>query len=187
MNSTEKISVFVADHRSAVLTGLYQWFDSQERYRVIGGAQNVDQLFAALSQRPSDLIVMSSDLFDNDFVVLRELRRCLPYVPILIFTTIDEANALRTVQSAGATGIISAKDEMKDFERVCSRVLSGAPGVMSQRVAAICGSAPVEEAPAPELVLRVEEAVRSFGANPPYQGVRISVRPGTQRADSRQQ
>jgi two-component system, NarL family, captular synthesis response regulator RcsB len=193
MNLTEKISVFVADHRSAVLTGLHEWFDSQERYRVLGGADNLHPLFQTLSQQPCDLLVMSSELCGDDFAVLRELKRCLPHVPIVVFTAITDGAALRTLQAAGATGVVSVLDEMKDFERVCSRVLSGAPGVMSQRIAGLCEGAPViapDIAPAsmPEPASEpAPEPARSFDTNQLYRGVRMSVRAAAPHADSRQQ
>jgi two-component system, NarL family, captular synthesis response regulator RcsB len=185
MSHTEKITVFVADQRSAVLTGLYQWFDSQERYRPIGRAADVHQMFGALSQQASDLIVMGDNLCGEGFYILRELRRCLPHVPIVVFTSIDEPHALRALQAAGATGIISADDEMKDFERVCSRVMSGAPCVMSHRVAALCDEAPLPEPePAPQIA-PPPEPLRSFDTLPLYRGVRVSVSPVVPRTDSR--
>jgi two-component system, NarL family, captular synthesis response regulator RcsB len=187
MSHPEKITVFVADHRSAVLTSLYQWFDSQERYRPIGRAADVHQLFSALSQQASDLVVMGDHLCGDGFAFLRELRRCLPHVPIVVFTSINDPHALRALQAAGATGIISADDEMKDFERVCSRVLSGAPSVMSHRVAALCDEV-AEPVPALEPEPQPEPPpppLPSFDTTP-YRGVRVSVSSVVPRTDSRQ-
>jgi DNA-binding NarL/FixJ family response regulator len=160
-----RIKVVIADDQPAVLSGLRRWFASRERYRVSGSARDAAQLLEKMARQGGDLIVMNGDLDAssragaNDFALLRTVRERYPDVPVVVFCADTDASTLRALQSAGAAGIVSKQEEMRDLERVCDRVLSGATGVVSRRVAAMFQTA------------------RTFDTPPMYGHVRLSVKP----------
>jgi two-component system, NarL family, captular synthesis response regulator RcsB len=186
MNFTDKIKATLADPRLPVLRELHDWFASHERYCVVGCAQDAPALLDSLTRDRGDLVVAGSELLGADFDVLRELRRRHPDLPVVVYTSIADGRALRAMQLAGATGLIGANDGMRDFERVCSRVMSGATSVMSKRIAASCEAAPVEvvetaQAPGethtePQVETRSVPAP-SFGLAGAYGSVQITVKP----------
>jgi DNA-binding NarL/FixJ family response regulator len=169
MKREHKISIVVADDRPVVLYGLQSWFESHERFRVTACVKSADQLLARLRTASYDLIVLGCGLegcHADDFALLRELRRTFPDTPVVIFTDETDPDALLDMQRAGASGLVSPRDEARAFERVCERVLSGAVKVLSPRIAS-CGDA--------------TGAAVSFDAAPDYDGVRMSIRPFNSR------
>ncbi|WP_244829968.1 response regulator transcription factor [Caballeronia sp. TF1N1] len=161
MTPIYKINIVIADDQPVVLLGLQSWFEARGRYRVAATARNAAQLFTKLERTGGDLIVMDC-AFEGapggEFPLLRMVRERFPDVPVVAFTQETEPNTLFAMQEAGAAGIVSKCDEMREMERVCQRALSGATGIVSRRIAAYCNTA------------------RSFDINPSYRDVRVSVK-----------
>jgi DNA-binding NarL/FixJ family response regulator len=164
MKRENKIRIVVADDRPVVLYGLQSWFESHERFQVSACVRTDDQLLARLNAAHYDVIVLSGGMEGSsadDFALLRALRRTFPKTPVVIFTAATGAQAIAAIRRAGATGLVSEREEARAFERVCERVLSGAHGVVSARIASYCEAA---------------DAVDSSHAIPDYYGVRMRVR-----------
>ncbi|WP_277188991.1 response regulator [Caballeronia sp. BR00000012568055] len=159
MTRTNKIKVVVASDQPVVLSGLQNWFDTHERYRVSVCAPNAELLLSRLEHAAGELIVMACtiDSSSEAWPVMREARRRSPDAPIVVLTLQTDAHQLRAIHTAGAAGIVSKHDDVRELERVCSRVLSGMTQVMSKSVAALC------------------DAARSFDGAA-YRGVRLTVK-----------
>ncbi|SAK63868.1 two-component system, response regulator [Caballeronia catudaia] len=163
MMRENKIEIVFADDRPVVLYGLQSWFESHERIRVTACVRNTDQLVARLKSARYDLIVLSGGIEGscaNDFAPLRALRQAFPDTPVVTFTEATDSRTLTHMQRAGAAGLVSARDEARVFERVCERVLSGAQGAASPRVASYCDAG---------------ARAGSFCASPGYRDVRLRV------------
>jgi len=164
MKRKDKISIVVADDRPVVLYGLQRWFEAHERFRVTACVRNADQLLARLTAASYDVIVLGCGLEGSradDFALLRELRRSFRETPVVVFTEETDAHTLFDMQHAGASGLVSPREEARAFERVCERVLSGAEKIVSPRIASCCNAA---------------ASTVSFDASPDYDRVRVSVR-----------
>lgn len=164
MKRTDKISIVVADDRPVVLYGLQSWFEAHERFRVTACVKNAGQLLARLKAAHHDVIVLGRGLegsHADDFALLRQLRRSFPETPVVVFTEETDAHTLVDMQHAGASGLVSPREEARAFERVCERVLSGAEKIVSPRIASCCNAA---------------GSTASFDAAPDYEPVRMSVR-----------
>ncbi|WP_250516120.1 response regulator [Caballeronia sp. INDeC2] len=163
MKREYKISIVVADDRPVVLYGLQSWFEEHERFRVTACVRNADQLLARLKAASHDMIVLGCGLegsYAHDFAFLRELRRTFPATPVIVFTDKTDAHTLSDIQRAGASGLVSPREEARAFERVCERVLSGAEKIVSPRIASYCNAA---------------GAAVSFDTAPDYGGLRPNV------------
>ncbi|VXB00429.1 Response regulator receiver protein [Burkholderia sp. 8Y] len=142
MVRTDKIRLVVADEQPAIVLGLQSWFEARERYRVVASATGAQQLLLKLRDASSELVIVGCPLSldaraaGDRFGILRALRECVPHTPIVALTRDTDPLAVRAMQRAGADGIASTRDELKDFGRVCERVLSGVTGVLSRRIAA---------------------------------------------------
>ncbi|SAK49770.1 two-component system, response regulator [Caballeronia temeraria] len=159
-----KISIVVADNRPVVLSGLQSWFESHERLRVAACVTAVDQLLPTLNAANYDVIVLSCAIAGSHagcLSLLRELRRTFPDTPVVALTDEIDAHALADIQRAGAAGLVSMRENVREFERVYERALSGATQIVSPRIAAYCDPA---------------GATVSFDTAPNYHGVRVSVR-----------
>lgn len=159
MKRTNKIKVVVASDQPVVLSGLQKWFDTRERYRVSASASNAALLLSRLERAAGELIVMACtiDSSSEAWPVLREVRRRSPDAPIVVLTSQTDPYQFRAMHAAGAAGIVSKHDDVRELDRVCSRVLSGMTQVMSKSVAALC------------------DAARSFDGAA-YRGVRLTVK-----------
>ncbi|SAL82909.1 two-component system, response regulator [Caballeronia arvi] len=163
MMRESKIEIVIADDRPVVLYGLQSWFESHERIRVTACVRNTHQLVARLKSARYDLIVLSGGIEGScadDFAPLRALRQAFPDTPVIAFTEATDSRTLAHIQRAGAAGLVSTRDEARVFERVCERVLCGAQGVASPRVASYCDE---------------DARADSFDVSPDYRDVRLSV------------
>jgi len=139
MKRKSKIEIVFADDRPVVLYGLQSWFESSDRFRVSACVRNADKLLARLKTTSYDVIVLSCGMEGSpadDFAFLREMRAACPDTPVVVFTGGTNAHALAETQRAGAAGLVSMREGAGEFERVCERVLSGATGIVSARIAA---------------------------------------------------
>jgi DNA-binding NarL/FixJ family response regulator len=166
MKNTNKISVVVATDQPVVLSGLENWFDARGRYRVSASASNAEQLLAKLERAASELIVMTCTIDappsanpanGETWPVLREVWRRSPDARIVVLSSQTDPQQFRAMHAAGAAGIVSKHDDVRELDRVCSRVLSGMTQVMSKSVAAL------------------RDAARSFDGGA-YRGVRLTVK-----------
>jgi DNA-binding NarL/FixJ family response regulator len=177
MTRHTRIKVVIADGQPVVVSGLRRWFEARERFRVSASALDVAQLLDKMEHIGGDLVVMggtlggeagsaSSAFADNtgteDLALLRELKRRYPEVPLIALTQRSDAATLRAMQDAGAAGIVSSRDDMRELERICIRVLSGATRATSKRIAALLATTQVFNAPAPYRAVRV--SVKASGA-----------------------
>jgi len=168
MKREDKIRIVVVDDRPVVLYGLQSWFESHERFRVTACVRSTEQLLARLRTTKYDVIVVScigEGPGADHAALLRELRLMCPATPVVAFTDEIAAGALADIQRAGAAGLVSTREEARTFERVCSRVLSGASNIVSPRIAGYFDAGDSRD------------AVRCFDASSVYRGVRVSVRP----------
>ncbi|WP_175945866.1 response regulator transcription factor [Caballeronia sp. BCC1704] len=138
----DKIRVVVADEQPVIVLGLQTWFETRERYRVVASATVEEQLLSKLRDADGELVIVGGALGAHTrpaadrFGILRKLRECAPHTPLVALIADSDPLAIRAMQRAGAHGIASTRDELKDLGRVCERVLSGVKGVISPRIAA---------------------------------------------------
>jgi DNA-binding NarL/FixJ family response regulator len=161
-----KIRIVLADEHPAIIHGLQDWFDGHARYRVVAAARDAAHLFEALEVAACELIVAEAPAIGGDHPLLSELRRRHPDTPAIAYTAHTDPQMLRGMLDAGAAAVVSKRDDLRELERICGRVMSGARGIVS-KLAAASGSAP---ASAPF------DAPASFDASTPYRGVRVSVK-----------
>jgi DNA-binding NarL/FixJ family response regulator len=164
MMRIEKIRLVIADGQPAVLTGLQAWFEARGRYCIAASAKSAGQLLAQIEEATGDVIIIGDALGDSH-EVLRALRERHPHTPVVVLTSEFDPRTLLAMQHAGARGIASTRDELRELGKMCDRVLSGAEGVVSRRIAGF-------------LQATDERVVRqAFHANAVYGRVRTRARP----------
>ncbi|MDR5856279.1 response regulator [Caballeronia sp. LZ062] len=168
MVRTDKIRLVVADEQPVIVLGLQTWFEARERYRVVASATDEAQLLWKLRDANAELVIVDCALgaharpAADRFGILRVLRGQAPHAAVVALTRDTDPLAVRAMQRAGADGIASTRDELKDLGRVCDRVLSGVKGVISRRIAAC-----------PESEGRIAHG--AFNPNAIYREVRVSA------------
>jgi DNA-binding NarL/FixJ family response regulator len=91
--------------------------------------------------------------------VLRRVRRRCPDAPIIMLTSQTDPSRFRSMHAAGAAAVVSMEDDVRELDRVCSRVMSGMTQVMSKSITDLCDGA------------------RSFDGGAAYRDVRLTVKP----------
>jgi DNA-binding NarL/FixJ family response regulator len=164
MKRTTQLKLVLASDQPAVLQQLKSRFDEGQRFHVCASVRSAGKLLSRLERGAGDLIVMDSAIDtwvegsgDRSWPLLRELRQRYPDTPVVVLTEHRGYLTVRAIHDAGAAGIAGRQDDFRDIERVCRRVLSGMTGILSKRLAALCGPA------------------WSFNGAPVYRGVRMRV------------
>jgi DNA-binding NarL/FixJ family response regulator len=144
-----------------------KWFDTRERYRVSASASTAELLLSRLERAAGELIVMGCTIGSSSEVsaggengsVLRRVRRRCPDAPIIMLTSQTDPSRFRSMHAAGAAAVVSMEDDVRELDRVCSRVMSGMTQVMSKSITDLCDGA------------------RSFDGGAAYRDVRLTVKP----------
>jgi DNA-binding NarL/FixJ family response regulator len=109
-------TILIVDDSRAIRSSLRTLLERRTNWTVCGEAENgreaIDQ---ALRLRPDLILLDLSMPVMNGFEAARELKRLLPTVPILMFTTFSNAHIERQALASGAAAVKSKEESIESL------------------------------------------------------------------------
>ena len=103
--------ILIADDHEIVRRGVWSILAPCEHLEVCGEAANGEEAVKKACQLRPDLIILDVAMpVLSGFSATKEIRKCLPDVPILILSMHDDPEMIRASKLAGAQGFITKMD-----------------------------------------------------------------------------
>jgi two-component system invasion response regulator UvrY len=118
--------IFIADDHVLIREGLKKILREEKDMSVVGEAQTAAEVLGQIVQSKSDILVLDLGLPDRPGLeVLREIKKILPHVRVLILSMFPEDRfALRTLM-AGADGYLSKDSAAGELVVALRRIAGG--------------------------------------------------------------
>lgn len=128
------IRIFLADDHALIREGLKKIIREEPDMSVVGEAQTAVEILDRVVETDCDILVLDLGLPDRPGLeVLREIKRVLPHLCVLVLSMLPEDRfALRTLK-AGADGYLS-KDSAATELAVALRRIAGGRKYLSQEI-----------------------------------------------------
>lgn len=163
---TDRITVMLADDHAVVREGIRGFLELQEGIEVVGEAGDGEEAVLRAGELRPDVILMDLVMPKLDGVgAMRELRRRLPSIRVIVLTSFSDDERLLPAIQAGAAGYLLKDVQPQELARAVRAAHAGEalldPGVAARVVQAIAqrpGSEPDES-----LTVREREVLELLG------------------------
>ncbi|WP_429192224.1 response regulator [Aeromonas veronii] len=122
--------IILADDHPLILTGIRSLIDQiTPQCEVIAEAYQVSDLLNLLRQHHCDLLItdfsMPGDTRSDGLVMIQQLRRDYPNLPIIVLTQIQNSAILQSLIQAGVKGLILKKSVINELADAIRQILLG--------------------------------------------------------------
>lgn len=122
--------IILADDHPLILTGIRSLIDQITPHcEVIAEAYQVSDLLNLLQQHHCDLLItdfsMPGDTRSDGMVMIQQLRRDYPNLPIIVLTQIQNSAILQSLIQAGVKGLILKKSVINELADAIRQILIG--------------------------------------------------------------
>ncbi|WP_368191700.1 response regulator [Aeromonas sp. s8] len=122
--------IILADDHPLILTGIRSLIDQITPHcEVIGEAYQVSDLLKLLQQHHGDLLItdfsMPGDIRCDGLVMIQQLRRDYPNLPIIVLTQIQNSAILQSLIQVGVNGLILKKSVINELADAIRQILLG--------------------------------------------------------------
>ncbi|MGL6264720.1 response regulator [Aeromonas jandaei] len=122
--------IILADDHPLILTGIRSLIDQIIPHcEVIAEAYQVSDLLNLLQQHHCDLLItdfsMPGDTRSDGMVMIQQLRRDYPNLPIIVLTQIQNSAILQSLIQAGVKGLILKKSVINELADAIRQILLG--------------------------------------------------------------
>lgn len=122
--------IILADDHPLILTGIRSLIDQITPHcEVIAEAYQVSDLLNLLEQHHCDLLItdfsMPGDTRSDGMVMIQQLRRDYPTLPIIVLTQIQNSGILQSLIQAGVNGLILKKSVINELADAIRQILLG--------------------------------------------------------------
>lgn len=122
--------IILADDHPLILTGIRSLIDQITPHcEVIAEAYQVSDLLNLLQQHHCDLLItdfsMPGDTRSDGLVMIQQLRRDYPNLPIIVLTQIQNSAILQSLIQAGVKGLILKKSVINELSDAIRQILLG--------------------------------------------------------------
>ena len=122
--------IILADDHPLILTGIRSLIDQiTPKCDVIAEAYQVSDLLNLLQQHHCDLLItdfsMPGDTRSDGMVMIQQLRRDYPNLPIIVLTQIQNSAILQSLIQAGVKGLILKKSVINELADAIRQILLG--------------------------------------------------------------
>lgn len=122
--------IILADDHPLILTGIRSLIDQITPHcEVIAEAYQVSDLLNLLQQHHCDLLItdfsMPGDTRSDGLVMIQQLRRDYPNLPIIVLTQIQNSAILQSLIQAGVKGLILKKSVINELADAIRKILHG--------------------------------------------------------------
>lgn len=122
--------IILADDHPLILTGIRSLIDQITPHcEVIAEADQVSDLLKLLQQHHCDLLItdfsMPGDIRSDGMVMIQQLRRDYPNLPIIVLTQIQNSAILQSLIQVGVKGLILKKSVINELADAIRQILLG--------------------------------------------------------------
>ncbi len=118
--------IILADDHKILREGLKSLIEKDSSFRVVGQAQNGEELLDLLKTNRSDLVVLDLSMPQMDGIAtLKEIRWAFPKIKILILTMQKDQQHFKHAMAGGASGYILKEDAYDQLMLAIKIVLKG--------------------------------------------------------------
>ncbi|MCR3968187.1 response regulator [Aeromonas veronii] len=122
--------IILADDHPLILTGIRSLIDQITPHcEVIAEAYQVSDLLNLLQQHHCDLLItdfsMPGDIRCDGLVMIQQLRRDYPNLPIIVLTQIQNSAILQSLIQVGVNGLILKKSVINELADAIRQILRG--------------------------------------------------------------
>lgn len=142
------MNVLLVDDHTLVRKGLAEVLRQVVKDAEVTEASNADEAVEALARQAHDVALVDIRMPGRDGLeLLRELRSTWPALPVIILTSFDNGEYVKTALSEGAAGYLLKDASPADLAQAIVVALSGSGNVLSPRAVRnlFDGSADVQE------------------------------------------
>ncbi|HCA80891.1 MAG TPA: DNA-binding response regulator [Bacteroidetes bacterium] len=120
------IRIFIADDHVLIREGFKKLLREEKDMGVVGEAQTAAEILDQIVQSECDILVLDLGLPDRPGLeVLREVKRMLPHLCVLILSMFPEDRFALRALKAGADGYLSKDSAANELARAIRRIASG--------------------------------------------------------------
>jgi len=120
------VKVVLADPRQLMCEGLQRALDERAGIKVVGVARTRAELMAALDRVAPDVLLLNPRLeAQGGTALIRDLRKMLPYLPLLALASDASNDDPVALLRAGAKGYLSKSNDTRDLIRAILKVAEG--------------------------------------------------------------
>lgn len=122
--------IILADDHPLILTGIRSLIEQITPHcEVVAEAYQVSDLLKLLQQHHCDLLItdfsMPGDTRSDGLVMIQQLRRDYPTLPIIVLTQIQNSGILQSLIQAGVNGLILKKSVINELADAIRQILLG--------------------------------------------------------------
>lgn len=122
--------IILADDHPLILTGIHSLIDQITPHcEVIAEAYQVSDLLKLLQQHHCDLLItdfsMPGDIRCDGMVMIQQLRRDYPTLPIIVLTQLQNSGLLQSLIQEGVKGLILKKSVINELADAIRQILLG--------------------------------------------------------------
>ncbi|MFQ1803002.1 response regulator [Aeromonas veronii] len=122
--------IILADDHPLILTGIRSLIEQITPHcEVVAEAYQVSDLLKLLQQHHCDLLItdfsMPGDTRSDGMVMIQQLRRDYPTLPIIVLTQIQNSGILQSLIQAGVNGLILKRSVINELADAIRQILLG--------------------------------------------------------------
>ncbi|MFP7407724.1 response regulator [Aeromonas veronii] len=122
--------IILADDHPLILTGIRSLIEQITPHcEVVAEAYQVSDLLSLLQQHHCNLLItdfsMPGDIRSDGMVMIQQLRRDYPTLPMIVLTQIHNAGILQSLLQLGVSGILLKKAVITELSDAIRQILSG--------------------------------------------------------------
>ncbi|MGL5499220.1 MAG: response regulator [Aeromonas sobria] len=122
--------IILADDHPLIVTGIRSLIEQIKPHcEVVAEAYQVSDLLSLLQQHHCDLLItdfsMPGDTRSDGMVMIQQLRRDYPTLPIIVLTQIQNSGILQSLIQSGVNGLILKKSVINELADAIRQILLG--------------------------------------------------------------
>ncbi|WP_298426047.1 response regulator transcription factor [uncultured Kordia sp.] len=108
------ITVAIAEDHQALIDGIMSYLEYEEDINIIGHANDGEALLKIVRRKQPNIVICDIRMPKMDGIIATSLiKKEFPHIKVLAFTMYDQAEAIRQMLDAGATGYILKNSPLK--------------------------------------------------------------------------
>ena len=120
------ITVIMAEDHQMLIDGVKSFFEYNDEINIIGSVNNGDELVKLVSLKQPKLVITDIRMPIMDGIqATKIIKQKLPHIHVLAMTMFDQADAIKQMLDAGATGYILKNSGIKMLSKAIVAVANG--------------------------------------------------------------